>query len=165
VTLSNGRLSGKRVFNCLVGLICGDNARFNVELHGVTLHEININGSGDVALGEIRQDRLALTIRGSGDVSGSGQVDDLSVSITGSGDGHLEKLTAKRLAVELEGSGDVAAGVTDRADISIAGSGDVHLAGAMPGEITTHISGSGTVTDSQGRRITRRSDSDHQRMR
>ena len=157
VALRHGRISAEDRYRCPVPMICGWRPGFQVELHGVTLHEINIEGSGDVALGAIHQDRLALTIEGSGGVSGSGEVGDLSVHIEGSGDGHLARLNSNRLDVELEGSGDVRTGVTNHADISISGSGDVRLAGAMPADINAQISGSGAVTDSEGGRITRRS--------
>lgn len=155
--------------------------KLDVTVSGTTLHDVGVAGSGDVQMGELHQDRLKLSIAGSGSFQASGKVDELSLHIAGSGNGHLEKMASSKLEASISGSGnldtgasqdldasisgsgDLNTGATDHARISISGSGRVHFAAGMPDDISTHISGSGTVTDSQGRLIGGRYEAHRQR--
>lgn len=127
--------------------------KLDVTITGTLLHRIGVAGSGDVELGELKQDRLTLAIAGSGSISASGKVDDLSLHVAGSGDGHLEKLTSNNLDVRIAGSGKLDAGAAQHADVAISGSGQLHFGAAMPEDINVHVSGSGAVTDANGRLI------------
>jgi hypothetical protein len=130
--------------------------KLDVTLTGMTLHKVGVAGSGAIHMGEIHQDRLSLSIAGSGSFDASGKVDDLSTHIAGSGRGDLSKLASNSLTTNIAGSGKLDAGTTQKANISISGSGEIHFAGAMPEDIQTHISGSGRVSDAEGREIGRR---------
>jgi hypothetical protein len=133
-----------------------DDEKLDVTLTGMTLHRVGVAGSGAIHMGEIHQDRLALSIAGSGSFDASGKVDDLSLHIAGSGRGDLAKLATTSLSANIAGSGKIDAGTADKADISIAGSGEIHFTGPMPKQLSTNIMGSGEVSDSEGRVITRR---------
>jgi hypothetical protein len=157
------------------------NEKLDITVTGTTLRKVGIAGSADVQMGEVHQDRLALSIAGSGSFEGSGKVDDLSLHIAGSGNVHLGKMTSGKLEAhisgngnletgasgdldaEISGSGGLETGAADHARISISGSGDVHFAAAMPQDISVHVSGSGTVTDSNGRIIGGRYEAGRQR--
>ena len=121
----------------------------------MTLHKVGVAGSADVELGELHQDRLVLSIAGSGKVAASGQTDDLSLHIAGSGHGDLAKLSSKNFDAHIAGSGKVDAGGAEQGSVSIAGSGEVQFATAMPKDMNVHVTGSGTVRDANGQVIGR----------
>jgi hypothetical protein len=116
-----------------------------VTLPGQAFRRISLLGSGRVTLENLSQPELALNISGSGNLSGQGAVDRLSVTIAGSGSAKLAEIATKQLTVKISGSGNVEAAPKDDADITISGSGDVRLA-SRPARLTSHIAGSGRVT-------------------
>jgi hypothetical protein len=89
----------------------------------------------------------ALTVNGSGDVSGNGlKAARLDVSVAGAGDVRLKELQADALSLAIAGSGDIeASGRAARLAIDIAGSGDVATASLDADEVSVRIAGSGDV--------------------
>jgi hypothetical protein len=130
--------------------------KLDVTLTGMTLRQVALAGHVDMNMGQIRQDKLAVSVAGRGTVTAEGHADDLAIKIAGSGEYHLGKLSAGTMRVSIAGSGQIEAESADHADVSITGSGDVHFASAMPKDIETSIMGSGTVSDAEGRTIGRR---------
>jgi hypothetical protein len=130
--------------------------KLDVTVTGTPLTQVSVAGSADVELGELHQNRLALSIAGSGKVAASGQADDLSLHIAGSGRGDLARLSAKSFEAHISGSGKADAGGADQGSVSISGSGEVHFAAAMPKDMNTSITGSGSVSDAEGRTIGRK---------
>lgn len=124
--------------------------RMDITLTGMTLRDIHLAGSGDMQMGDIHQDRLALSLAGSGSVEAGGRAEQLALHIAGSGKAHLDKLTSGELQAHIAGSGDADVGKADRAEISIAGSGRVHFESAAPQDISSRVAGSGLITDSNG---------------
>src|SRR5581483_5377742 len=104
---------------------------------------------GRIDLGALRQDRLAVAIKGSGSVTGSGAIDDHDLAIAGSGRMRLGTLLAKKLTVAIAGSGTIDTAASDSADISVAGSGTVRFH-VKPKSVSTHIAGSGNIVDAVG---------------
>jgi hypothetical protein len=129
--------------------------KLDVTVSGTPLRRVGVAGSADVELGELHQDRLVLSIAGSGKLAASGQADDLSLHIAGSGHGDLAKLSSKNFAAHIAGSGKVDAGGAEQGSVSIAGSGEVQFATAMPKDMNVHVTGSGIVRDANGQVIGR----------
>lgn len=88
--------------------------------------EVNIAGSGNVAVARVAASRLNVNVMGSGTLSAAGTAERLDLNVAGSG-----MLDARRLKVE-------------RADINIAGSGGGEF--ASDGTVNANVAGSGDVT-------------------
>ncbi|MEL7444546.1 MAG: head GIN domain-containing protein [Pseudomonadota bacterium] len=106
--------------------------------------EIDIAGSGDVAVALVRADSLQVSIAGSGTAKAIGSADTLEVSIAGSGDVNFSELKAARVEVSIAGSGDVQVQSDGDVEASIAGSGDVEVTGNASCKLNSM--GSGTLT-------------------
>lgn len=102
--------------------------------------EIDINGSGDVAL-EADIEDLEISIHGSGNVFIEGRGDVADISINGSGDISLYDFDLDELDVSINGSGDVEASVNDALKVNINGSGNVYYKGNAKTEIRENGSG------------------------
>ena len=99
---------------------------------------------GQLKLGHVDQDRLAIRISGAGEVEGDGQVGDLNLIISGVGGADLENLVAKNARVKISGAGGAEIRPEDSADITLSGIGGVTLHG-HPKTLVQHISGLGHV--------------------
>lgn len=88
-----------------------------------------VDGAGDLDLGTLEVERLELTVRGAGDVTGRGRVGTLSAFVEGSGDLELRELQADRAKLDVEGSGDADVTVSQRLDVRVEGAGDVTYGG------------------------------------
>jgi len=118
----------------------GDRAQ--VTITGITVREITLAGSGRVALEKLNQDRLRLTVAGSGALTGGGRVDRLDVTVAGSGSSDLSQLAVRRANIDIAGSGNVKLTPRDEANLSVAGSGTLRMT-ARPAKLTQSIVGSG----------------------
>lgn len=105
-----------------------------------------VNGSQNIDLGHIDQPKLTVTLASSGEITGEGKVDQLTVRALSSGRAHLGKLVARKVMVILAGSADVTIAPTAEAQISILGSGNVHLM-TRPPVIGRNIVGSGRIIE------------------
>ncbi|WP_240535619.1 DUF2807 domain-containing protein [Bradyrhizobium sp. STM 3809] len=104
----------------------------------------NVHGSGNLKLPDGSQESLRITLRGSGAVSASGTVQQVSLESSGSGRADLGRLVTERASATIRGSGDVDLAPRQDADISVSGSGVVRLHGAVA-RLSSHLSGSGQV--------------------
>lgn len=105
--------------------------------------KVAVSGSGDVRIGALDASSLAVSVSGSGDVSVAGKAGFLSTSIAGSGDLAAAKLEAREAKVSIAGSGDAVLWATQSLGVNIVGSGDVRYYGD-PG-IKRAIVGAGTL--------------------
>lgn len=89
----------------------------------------------------------AVTVRGSGGVTGSAVTGDvLTVTIEGSGDVHLDGLDAEDVAVKVDGSGDVElSGDAQHLTVVVRGSGSVMAFDLRAGDVEAEVDGSGSV--------------------
>lgn len=144
LSVANGRIAIRHpgLFHHHVGAL-------DVQLAGPALHEIGLDGSGNLTLENLKQDSLSIHIRGSGSARGNGSVDDLRLEILGSGSAGLEHLAAGSATVRIAGSGDADIAPTDSADVDIAGSGEVRLHSA-PKHIRSQVHGSGRIIEMPG---------------
>lgn len=107
------------------------------------IFEGTIKGSGNLRIGRIEADTVALSIAGSGNFDARGNAGRLGVRIEGSGDVKAEDLKAKIAAVSIAGSGDARVHATESLQARIAGSGDVRYRGSP--QVEKKIAGSGEV--------------------
>jgi hypothetical protein len=146
VSLAHGKLSSDDDDDCFIPFFCGNSHRHTVtvELHGVQLKELRVNGVAQVDMGHLDQDRLTLRLSGAGKVEGEGRLDSLDISISGAGDANFGGLAVQRAKVTLSGVGNAEIAPSQEADITISGVGNVRL-DTKPASLTTHISGLGNV--------------------
>jgi hypothetical protein len=116
----------------------------HVYISGPALRVIQLDGSADLALDQVHQDRLAVQIDGSAKVHGSGTVQALLVRIDGVGTVRLAHMSEQRARVRIDGSGTVSIAPTESVSVHIAGAGTVRLHSDPP-HVTTHIEGAGDV--------------------
>ncbi len=108
------------------------------------LEELNLKGASDIRASGLNGKELSISIFGSGDVTLSGEVEDLEVDIRGSGDIDAKKLVAREAYISIKGSGDVGVAVDDFLDADIKGSGDITYYGDP--KVKKRVWGSGDIT-------------------
>ena len=103
-----------------------------------------MNGSGRLAIQGYKQDKLALDLSGSADVTASGEAKSVALSASGSSDTDLSGLKVADAVVDLTGSGEAKLAATGAVNVSISGSGDVTLL-SRPSKLQSSVSGSGSI--------------------
>jgi hypothetical protein len=121
-----------------------DSYNLEITLPGREFKKFGIAGSGNLVLQNLNQERLKVSIAGSGSIKADGKVEHAEVHIAGSGDADLGHVVSQISEVHIAGSGNTDIAPTDEADIHIAGSGDVNLH-SNPRKLETHIAGSGRI--------------------
>jgi len=104
--------------------------------------DLNISGSGDIALGIDTYD-LNAEISGSGNIELWGLAPDAKFTISGAGDIRAYDLEVEDCNAKISGSGDMHLWVTQKLDISISGSGDIFYMGTPT--VDAKITGSGNI--------------------
>lgn len=127
----------------------GGHRALNITLPGREFRKFGVAGSGKLLLDGLNQDRLKVSIAGSGTIRGNGRVENLDVHIAGSGDADMGEVASAVARVHIAGSGDADIAPRDEADIHISGSGDVTLH-SNPAHMETHIAGSGDIRNAGG---------------
>lgn len=105
---------------------------------------ISLQGSGDIGLIDLKQHALAVSIKGSGNVTASGTATSLSVDVAGSGDVDARDLITTNASLSIAGSGDIEAFVRSSVHARVAGSGDIVVLG-NPQQRDHSVAGSGKV--------------------
>lgn len=117
----------------------------------VTIHkdrempDLDLVGSGDIAMHGIDQAELAISLQGSGDIVVSGRARRIKLSLLGSGDIDARRLKGEEADISLMGSGDIEASATDKVSVTLMGSGDVVVVGS-PKKVNSSNLGSGDVS-------------------
>ena len=133
---------GRVELDCRMG---SNGARdLEITLPGREFKKFGIAGSGSLVLHNLNQEKLKVSIAGSGSIKADGKVENAEIRIAGSGDADLGRVASKMSEVHIAGSGNTDIAPTDEAEIHIAGSGDVNLH-ANPKRLNTHIAGSGRI--------------------
>lgn len=109
------------------------------------IESMQINGSGDGEIIGVNNERLELSINGSGDLNVSGKSQSMEFNINGSGDITMDEVSSKDVEVSINGSGDVkiGGGSCQSLDIQIHGSGDVEAKDLQCQNVEVDVSGSG----------------------
>jgi hypothetical protein len=141
-TVSGGRL---RVAVHDRGIVIGSDPMDDVlvRVTAPRLGDVQIEGSGNVDLGDVTTRSLHFAIDGAGEVTARGQVDSLTAVIHGAGGADFSRLAARDARVEIHGAAGVQLDVTQRLDVEIQGAGDVRYTGHP--RVTKTISGAGDV--------------------
>jgi autotransporter translocation and assembly factor TamB len=135
-----------RIENDTLRLDCEPDGLSNLEidLTGPAITDWRLLGSAKLALTDIAQRQLRLTISGSGNVTAAGAVETIGLKISGSGNAVLKGLVAKSAEIEISGSGHAQLTAEKDADVSISGSGAVKLFG-HPNMSRSNVTGSGRI--------------------
>ncbi len=103
-----------------------------------------MSGSGRLAIQGYKQDKLALDLSGSADVTANGEAKSVALSASGSSDTDLSGLKVADAVIDLTGSGEAKVAATGSVNVDISGSGDVTLLG-HPSKLQSSVSGSGSI--------------------
>tara|TARA_Y100000813_G_C24118010_1_gene331200 strand:- start:305 stop:1012 length:708 start_codon:yes stop_codon:yes gene_type:complete len=106
--------------------------------------ELEISGSGEIAIELANVKKLNSEINGSGDLKISGVAKTHKMEINGSGDISAYELKTDNSEVEINGSGDVKIYVSYELEVEVNGSGDVYYKGDVK-NIRTEVNGSGNI--------------------
>lgn len=105
--------------------------------------EVNIAGSGTVAIDRVRSRTLDVNVMGSGTLSAAGTAEQLDFNVAGSGVLKARALKVERAEINIAGSGGGEFASDGRVEARIAGSGDVTVYGRA--DCSVKAMGSGTV--------------------
>jgi len=108
-----------------------------------SLERFDIEGSGEVKIQGLADERVELAIEGSGTIRAQGTAQKLIGSIEGSGSLSLVELAAVDADLSIEGSGSMDVHVAKALHYSIEGSGSIHYAGGP--QLAGQIDGSGSI--------------------
>jgi Putative auto-transporter adhesin, head GIN domain len=100
-----------------------------IEVPVRSLSGVLIEGSGEVELRGLDEQRLELEVRGAGDITASGTVDQLSATIQGAADAELDNLAARTASVTVQGAADADLRVSEELDVTVQGAADVSYRG------------------------------------
>ena len=115
-----------------------------ITLPGKPFQAFAIAGTGKLALQNLDQPMVKVSIAGSGSIKANGKVEHADLHIAGSGDIDMGQVATQVSTVHIAGSGNTDIAPSQEADIHIAGSGDVNLHTA-PKQLETHVAGSGRI--------------------
>lgn len=105
--------------------------------------EVNIAGSGNVAIDRVRSSKLDVNVMGSGTLSAAGTADRLDFNVAGTGKLNARGLKVERAEINIAGSGGGEFASDGKVEARIAGSGDVTVYGRA--DCSVKAMGSGTV--------------------
>jgi Putative auto-transporter adhesin, head GIN domain len=114
-----------------------------VQLSGPAVTAWTLNGSGELALSDISQDVLRITVHGSGTVTASGEVQEASLDAAASGRADLGRLVTRKTSANIHGSSNLKLAdiKQDVLRITMHGSGVVTASGAA-NEVSLEAAGS-----------------------
>mgnify|MGYP003575864410 CR=1 FL=1 len=105
--------------------------------------EFESAGSGELQLRDIRAGRLALAIKGSGDIAASGAGNFLAARIAGTGAIDAARYRVRSAQAEISGSGDIKVNAEQSLEASISGAGNIGYRGQP--RVKESVSGAGSV--------------------
>jgi hypothetical protein len=105
---------------------------------------INISGSGNFDISELKYTNVSVGISGSGNITVAGSAESVELSISGSGDVNADNLKAQKANCRVSGSGNISLNASKELDALISGSGDIRYSGS-PASLRTRVSGSGDI--------------------
>lgn len=121
-----------------------NNIRVRVYLTG--LEKISMNGSGNMSVNaDMDSDAMEANINGSGNIYiGENHFDDLRINVNGSGEINSRSAIARNAWADVSGSGNIDLTVTSYLHARISGSGNIDYWG-NPSEVNSEVSGSGKI--------------------
>lgn len=106
------------------------------------VRELTFSGNGQVIS---HQPISSINLAGNGNITCSGETEQVLVKLSGSGLVNLDKMVARKAQVKITGNGNVSLNVTDQLDVAIQGLGIVYYSG-MP-LVQQNITGMGQVIE------------------
>jgi Putative auto-transporter adhesin, head GIN domain len=106
--------------------------------------DIGISGSGDFMLDNIKFSNVEFHISGSGNISVSGESEQVNFQVSGSGDIKAGDLKAQTVECHVSGSGNINCNAAKSLNALVSGSGDIRYKG-RPESLKTKVSGSGDI--------------------
>ena len=137
------KISNNRLW---ISLLDGNYSNISVTANIVTpnLTDLYNSGSGDMFINNMNtEDSIKILNYGSGNITMSGNINDMELRNEGSGSFNGFEYISKNCNVKTEGSGDCKVYAAENLDIEIDGSANVYYKGSP--SISTDISGSGHV--------------------
>ena len=117
-----------------------------VEITVPQLSLLEVDGSGDVEIIDLKADAFEVELDGSGDIEFGGEIKELEISLNGSGGITIDDLISETINIELRGSGDIEMrGQTEMLELSLRGSGDIDARRLKADDVTVRVHGSGDV--------------------
>jgi hypothetical protein len=116
----------------------------HVTLKTPSLHNVTVNGAGNVSIADVKEESLTLNLTGAGSFAAKGEVDKLNLTVSGAGQANLGDLAVQEASIDLSGSADATVNTTSTLDINITGAGNVSYKGSP--RVTQHVLGAGSVS-------------------
>jgi hypothetical protein len=110
--------------------------------HGKQL-DIELAGSGDIALDGVKAGRLTLHVSGSGNIDAAGSGDALRAEISGSGEIRANGYAVSRAEAKIGGAGEIRLHASESLNAVIDGAGNIRYEGSPA--VTQSISGAGSI--------------------
>lgn len=122
------------------------NNNIKVDVYVTELSGVRMNGSGKVNIWSgISGDLMEVEVNGSGDIYiGQNNYQTMRLNINGSGNIKAKDAVAEKVYANISGSGNIDVTVTHFLDARISGSGNINYWG-NPEEVDTDVAGSGRV--------------------
>lgn len=124
----------------------GDTGDMSADVHAPTIDGVELNGSGNVDVDEVKSSSFKGSIAGSGNLSARGSADRAAFSVSGSGNIDANDLMCDVVSVSIQGSGNANVHADKKLDAQIAGSGNVNYSGKPL--VQQSVEGSGAVQSS-----------------
>lgn len=109
------------------------------------LREAVISGAGNLDIADASGQSLQLSLQGAGNLTASGEVQELAVTINGAGNARLSALRAHKASVMLNGAGNITVQATEELSAVVNGVGSVRYIGE-PRKLDTQVNGVGGVS-------------------
>jgi len=107
---------------------------------------LQVDGAGEIELAGLDNPALRVELTGAGQITLSGQTENLTIQLAGAGDVDATNLTASAVSVIISGAGRVDVAATQTLDVTITGVGLVSYADSPTITITQNTSGIGELS-------------------
>lgn len=118
--------------------------KLSIVVRAPNISGFGISGANTLVIENYRQKTLRLDVSGLGEVTATGEADDVDVDMSGKGEVDLGALKTRGANVDISGAAQATIAPTERAKLEISGAGDIRLL-TRPAQLETDISGAGTL--------------------
>ena len=105
--------------------------------------DVELGGSGDISLKNIKAGRLAITLKNSGSVDASGSGKAVVAKIDGSGNIDTSNYSAQTVEARIDGAGSIRVHADETLSATISGAGNIEYKGKA--KVTQSITGAGNI--------------------
>jgi hypothetical protein len=109
-----------------------------------TLDSISIEGSSNLQITEVKNDRLDMELNGTGKIYIAGEARAFNLSMTGTGYANVKELKTERASVSNTGTGNIDVFVTEELLANVNGTGNINYYGNTK-IVNKNVSGTGGV--------------------